>query len=155
MPLRIVLFSLAASVSGCFCADTCSPGTTFESVALVGDPAPDAGVISITFTKGTAKLPDGYYAVGAPLAANALSEPPDGGWVDASKATFIAPDRFDVVLPRPVGDAAKFGLEFPDRRGFLQCSHPGAGDSYRLELSFDRAASPSLSWKQAVRLGPI
>lgn len=152
--IRIVVLSLAASVSGCFCVDTCSRGTTFETVTLVAEPAADAGRLSFTFTKGTANLPDSYFA--SALAAPLSSVPAtDAGWVEPTSATFVAPDRFDVTLPRPVNDLVNFRLSFPDRRDFLQCTHPGAGDSYELDLTFDRSASPPFGWKQQARLGPI
>jgi hypothetical protein len=149
--MRIVLLSLIASVSGCFCVDTCPKRDSVETLMLATSPEPDAGALAFTFTRSSLNLPDEYFR-----AATAGRAPEsDGGWVTPTAATFTAPDRYEVTLPRAVGDLVRFRLELPDREGVLKCSHPGAPDSYLLDVTFDRAATPTLSWAQSVRLGPI
>ncbi|MBL8933264.1 MAG: hypothetical protein JNM69_01850 [Archangium sp.] len=152
--MRIVLLSLVASVSGCFCVDTCPRANNFEQVNLVTEPAADAGALALTFTRSAANLPDPYFAAAAPGLLNG-AEPPDAGWVVPTGVVFTSPNRLDVSLPRPVGDAVKLRLGFPDRRKFIQCSHPGADDFFLLEVGFDRAASPTFKWSQSVDIGPI
>ncbi|MBM4776913.1 MAG: hypothetical protein GQE15_04345 [Archangiaceae bacterium] len=152
--MRIVLLSLLASVSGCFCVDTCPRANNFEQVSLVSEPAADAGVLSLSFTRSAVNLPDPYFAAASPGALNGL-EQPDAGWVVPTSVGFSTPDRLDVALPRPVGDVVKFRLGFPDRRKFIQCSHPGSDDFFLLEVGFDRAASPTFKWSQSVDIGPI
>lgn len=152
--MRIVLLSLVASVSGCFCVDTCPRANNFEQVSLTNEPAVDAGVLSLTFTRSAANLPDPYYAAATPDVLSS-TERLDAGWVVPTRVIFSSPDRLDVSLPRPVGDTVKFRVGFPDRRKFIQCSHPGSDDSFLLEVGFDRAAMPTFSWTQRADLGPI
>lgn len=152
--MRIVLLSLVASVSGCFCVDTCPRANNFEQVSLTNEPVADAGVLSLTFTRSAANLPDPYYAAASPGLLSGI-ETPDAGWVVPSGVIFSSPNRLDVSLPRPVGDAVKFRVGFPDRRKFIQCSHPGADDFFLLEVGFERAAMPTFSWTQSVDIGPI
>ena len=152
--MRIALLSLVASVSGCFCVDTCPRANNFEQVTLASEPAADAGVISVSFTRSAVNLPDPYFAAASPGLVNGI-EQLDAGWVVPTSVSFSTPNRLDVSLPRPVGDVVKFRVGFPDRRSFVQCSHPGADDFFLLEVGFDRSASPAFTWSQSVDLGPI
>jgi hypothetical protein len=152
--MRIALLSLIASLSGCFCVDTCPRANNFEQVSLANQPAADAGVLSLAFERSAANLPDPYFAAASPSALKG-TESLDAGWLVPMGVVFSTPNRLDVSLPRPVGEVVKLRIGFPDRRKFIQCTHPGADDFFLLEVAFERSTSPTFGWTQSVDLGPI
>ncbi|WP_224372899.1 hypothetical protein [Hyalangium versicolor] len=124
--------------------DSCSSGNNMTNPRLVDGLEPTAGgsLIRITWEPGTslgAQLPSEYFAA---VQVSRETAPEVQSLVTTVSLT---EDRQITVRFRNLGpylvdhDALEFKLAFPDRRGFISCSHPGMDDEYLLNvrLEFD------------------
>lgn len=125
--------------------DTCSGGSNFGTVEVLGpfDATEATPVLAIGWTGGTeegAGLPPEYfdapwlYGPDAPLVLS-VAHP-----ADRELHVTFADLQDRVGDPRPI----VFGLEFPDRSLFLDCTHPGMSDAYFLFVTLTLAADGTL-----------
>jgi hypothetical protein len=137
------LFALAVLVSlGCgggLRSDTCTGGVNMTSPRLVAGLEPSAGgaLARITWDPGTdagAQLPSGYFA------AVQLSPETPAEVQSLVSGVSQTGEREITVRFRNLGgylsthDTLDFILAFPDRRGFISCSHRGMDDEYLLKV---------------------
>ncbi|MBX2926818.1 MAG: hypothetical protein KF852_03185 [Saprospiraceae bacterium] len=63
-----------------------------------------------------------------------------------------------INIPR---DTVDLHYQLPDRRGFVDCDHPGSNDSYFLDLQLlfstetGRISASLLTWRETLQKGPI
>ena len=143
--------------------DTCTSGENMTNPRVTGEPdalsaAPE---LRIAWDAGSGRgneLPPSYF--------DAVSVAPetDAAVVDSIAAVEHPTERELAVrfheLSTFAGQAAGLGftLQFPDRRGFIDCTHPGMEDRYLLDvqLTFDAAGKVTSSQlTERVQLGDI
>lgn len=131
---------------GTGCADTCNRGDAFSEPRLVDgvERGLDSSFVRITWDVGTrvgAELGDDYFA------AVTVGEGSDEGGCVVEAARYEAPRTLIVDLcDRTVaaeGETWTFSLMFPDRRDFVECTHPGQSDQTALAvaLTFDSSGA--------------
>lgn len=126
-------------------SDSCSAGGNMTNPRLVAglETAPGGSTMRITWEPGTsqgAALPSEYFAqvqVSRGTAEEVRALIPSVSLTGERELTV----RFRTLGPYldAHGNALDFALTFPDRRGFISCSHPGMDDEYLLKvhLQFD------------------
>jgi hypothetical protein len=134
--------------------DTCNQGMNMTNPRVVGgfDAASLSPTLVITWDTGTgrgAELPDRYFAevTGYSIeefTATFNSSPKNITLTFGSLSNFLAKkDRLEVTL------------NFPDRRGYIDCRHPASPDRYYLNilLKFSGEEFLSAEFMQGVSLG--
>jgi hypothetical protein len=142
-------------LTGCPFSDTCSEGPTFENPHLANgiETIDGKDALRVQWTTPTSgigsELPESYFAS------------PNVSGADSASAT--GPEEITVII----GDlAARLGtsndlviqLAFGDRRGVVSCKHPGADDTYLLDITLTFATDGSLAHTTVVEgidRGPI
>lgn len=115
--------------------DTCNDGETFQELHLVSglETIDGKDAVRIGWAPGPGRaqeLPQDYFA-----------DVQAGEGADT--ATLTGENELTVVLGNievpPPSSTVTFTLYFPDRRGYIDCTHPGAPDDYLLtvDLHFD------------------
>ncbi|WP_224247697.1 hypothetical protein [Hyalangium gracile] len=123
-------------------SDSCTAGRNMTDPRLVNGLEPIAGgaLLRITWDPGTdagSELPSDYFA-----AVKVSGETPTEVQNLVSDVS-LTEDRQLSVRFRNLGpyladhDALEFALVFPDRRGFVSCSHPGMDDAYLLKVRLE------------------
>jgi hypothetical protein len=165
--LAILLWIM--SVSGClfFKSDTCNNMPTFKTMEagsslVLSDQSAD---LTVKFTTGL-ELPIAYYRSAALSRAsqNPYGEPWDNHFAVLNGFEARA-DALVLQLLKSSLDSDEqplsFHFIFPDRRGYIDCEHPGSADAYYLDLSFmvtrsgNSFAVGSFRWKEKLRKGPF
>jgi hypothetical protein len=160
---------LAIALTGCppVGPDTCNDGVNMTNPRLVNGLEQAGGryQVRITWDAGTgrgAELPDEYFAnvylggsSGAPVEQTEL----------IASVAQTGPRELTVVFQQAVDAdylrehaSISFRLFFPDRRGFIECRHPGSADRYVLDVLLTLDGSGVLQAAQLtedVMLGPI
>ncbi len=134
--------------------DDCGGGDNMSDLHLRHDSV--ASSITIGWSIGTgrgAELPPAYFAAGAlsprtdPQMAANIEElrifPADGGG-----GTIIA-----VGVDSPV--PGRLVIDFPDRRDFINCTHPGMDDVWWLQVDVTIGVDVEATFTQGVDLGDI
>ena len=113
---------------------------------------PSSRTLQITWDVGAepgSHLPDAYFAAG--------HGPAEGTSVVSVR--LIAPRVLEVTLNDRAGTLKDFNLIFPDRRGYLKCSHAGMNDTYSLTANVKWVGEPPghlvQSFTERVSRGPI
>jgi len=135
--MRWVMMSLVAlaGLTGCP-ADTCSGGDTLANARFdaASPPQATASTFDVLFDKVSsgpaAKLSDSYFGQGTPHNAGGV----DGG-VSVRAVQLVDRDRLRFGLSGPLGAGTSVFVDFPDRKGFMQCTHPGADDVYTVKFT--------------------
>lgn len=163
--LQLSLLLWSAAVFSTCQKDTCNAEVTFlQMEAALRVSAPDSVAIDLHW-ENAASLPEAYFQKIFLItgAKDYYGKP----WVN----DFALVDRIQVtsdttativwaagtVLPtqRPL----ELHLQFPDRRGYLACEHPGSADAYYLDIQMklDNAsgnlALEKFSWKELLIKG--
>jgi len=130
-------------MKGCFDKDTCNRNATFSSMhALAG--AQDsiaAPRVEVFWSQGEA-LPLRYFTqIKIEQATNdPYGRPWQNDWRMLDSIQVVELGKFSLRLKTSLApDSTKLlQLHFvlPDRRGYIDCDHPGSPDSYGLDLSF-------------------
>lgn len=131
--------------------DDCGDGDTFREVRV--EDAVD-GSLTVTWSRG-----DGY---GAALQASYFEEAVvdltgDPSVATLTSATFEAPRTFHLAVDGPREGTSVVSLRLPDRLGYTECTHPGTGDSWFLELALRFEAGKLVSFESSERrsFGPL
>lgn len=130
----IVAVALVA-LTGCP-ADTCSGGDTLANARFdsAKPPQSTASSFDVLFDKVSsgpaAKLADSYFGQGTPHNAGGV----DGG-VSVRAVQLVDRNRLRFDLSGPLGAGTSAFVDFPDRKGFMPCTHPGAADVYTVKFS--------------------
>jgi hypothetical protein len=160
-------FLLACNEHG---ADTCGGGDNMSSPAVTLEQDPQGNFLRLRWDRGTgrgAELPPAYFA-GVTLADPSRF---DSGTVAASvhasqdREIMVRLAALDTLWAGADGGAPSGApvtmtvqLEFPDRKQFIDCSHPGMTDIYWLRMVLTFAPPGVLQSKtlsQGVSLGAI
>ncbi|WP_116105961.1 hypothetical protein [Lewinella sp. IMCC34191] len=76
---------------------------------------------------------------------------------DSAGLVHVDRERLEFVLPQlPAGAEGDLVVQFPDRRDYVTCSHPGSGDHWWLILHFrygNTAGAADLTWAEQHRRG--
>jgi len=154
LPARLALAAMAVSVallSGC--RDTCNDGDTFRELQLVSgmEVVDGKDAVRIGWAPGTGRgkdLPEDYFA-----AVDVQ---------DAEAAMLTGENEITVLignLEQPIpGSTVSFSLIFPDRADYIECTHPGAPDTYYIHVDLHFGASGELTHADLTedyRPGPI
>lgn len=152
---------------GCVEKDTCNQGVTFADI-YVGDIASDSTMtaeIEIIWSTNR-QLPLEYFQ--AIQIYRSDSDPYGKEWQNdwqAIDSILVAEfGKFSLHLYASIpSDSTKqfsFHLSFPDRKGYIDCEHPGAPDSYRLDISMklnyddnNRLAVTDFNWNEQLMKG--
>ncbi len=122
--------------------DTCNEiGETFQTIELDDVQADASGQLAISFyTESLSVLPERYFEDGT-ISDRYLSIAVDGAETLESYA--LKKDRFAITLKPEVlpldgeNTSLSIAFEFPDRRGYIDCDHPGNSDSYHVLLKIE------------------
>ena len=147
IPVILLLTLVAISVPGCSNGgggglDTCTQGDNMTSLQVDGvfnaaALAPELRIIWETGTEQGAKLPEAYFEevvladetnadVGALIDSVTYTNTQEITIVFADLAVYLKNEN---VL--------NFSLAFPDRVHFIDCTHPGMEDQYRLNMTLN------------------
>jgi hypothetical protein len=144
--------------------DTCTQGNNMSNPRIAGafDATIDTPKLTIIWDIGTERgteLPDKYFAevklqtivkdsLDVPLinSVSFQSNPKSIEVLFGDLTTFLTSNE-------PLG----FVLDFPDREGYIVCSHPGGPDTYMLNvtLKFDKGQFAVAELKETKVLGPF
>ena len=149
--------TLALVANAIACRDTCSAGDTLANPRLdaARPPIETETSFDVLFDRvasgPAAALPSDYFGQGGARSVGEGSA--DGGVL----VQLVEPGRLRFELDRPLAAGVEVVVELPDRRGFIECTHPGAPDVYRVDFSLTRglAAGYRLEVTQNVDLGPL
>lgn len=153
----IPLAAALAALTGCP-ADTCSGGDTLANARLdaAKPPLATASSFDVLFDKVSsgpaAALSDSYFGQGTPHNAGGV----DGG-VSVRTVQLVDRNRLRFDLSGPLGAGSSAFVDFPDRKGFMQCTHPGMADVYTVKFSVTQAgdAGYALGVAQTYQPGAI
>lgn len=140
--------------------DTCNEilGDTFFDV-LPGLVRDDGGEVTVSVhLVALDTLPELYFSEAAIVRNEAL---PGGEMIsnDAAFTTLALSQKDSLVLriaPAAFADGqAEVVVRYPDRRSFIDCSHPGSGDRYflLLRLKVEAATITGFSWEEFYAAG--
>jgi hypothetical protein len=150
--MRLHLFALLLASTACGAPELCAPGTLFRTVLQL-DPSSATTNVALVFERGSAGVPNSYYAAVTPHSLRLLDPSNDSRWVVPTGATLTAPNRFDVTLPRNVELGVRFRLGFPVRPPTAACPRQERRDEFVLDVTIDRSSAGYLSWQELVLLG--
>lgn len=141
--------------------DNCGGGANMTDPTLGSAFDPD-GVpadLLIEWAEGTgrgAELPPDYFeqVFIAPSAEPLVVESIQEASVVAQRQIRV---RFDDLSElRATQNGMSFSLGFPDRRDYIDCSHPGMADQHLLDIDIDWSGTPvTVEMTERVVLGPI
>lgn len=153
---------VVASTPGCSASDTCTQGDNMTDPRVSGtfDSAAADPEFTITWDTGTergADLPNDYFAQVELSAETSAEVVPLIESVTYSEPRNITVSFNDIAPYLAEQDTLTFTLEFPDRIRYIDCTHPGMGDNYLLEvtLNFSRGEFTGANFRQVVQLGAI
>jgi hypothetical protein len=161
------LLSLVSStVSGCIFQDTCNKGETFNDLTLGSEFIEEGeGDISLLIewslgSKKGADLPDAYFEAALPSSCVGRS---DDCIPSITDVAYSGPQQFKVWFPEDVKTTfadsnLEFFITFSDREDYIDCTHPGAGDYYTLNVSLTLDAQGEIidsNLYEYLYLGPI
>lgn len=153
---------LLVLLTGCL-RDTCSGGANMTDPRVAGSVDGRAAdpTLVVRWDPGTAQgaqLPDAYFAdvIVAPDTEAEVATRIAGVTLTAPRELTVS--FTDLASYLAGHDTVAFALQFPDRATVLDCTHPGPGDRYRLEvtLRFDASGTQVDSeLVQRVWYGPL
>ncbi|MEO1518267.1 MAG: hypothetical protein AAFV95_24820 [Bacteroidota bacterium] len=169
-PFLILGLCVSFLLCQCKTKDTCNAvlGDTFQSIvqdSLFRDAQND---LSLRFSWNALDvLPNGYFADAALI--RAAKDRFGNDWVNdhedlvrwqADSTSFLLVLKASALPVLNADETYSFHHRFPDRADHIDCTHPGSGDAYYLDLSFslrqvaaDEFEFSQLRWQESFQAG--
>lgn len=161
LSLIVAFFLLCVLLTSCF-SDTCTQGATMTNPRVVDtfDASKETPKLVVTWDLGTERgsdLPDSYFEAVSldcisiqncpfSLLTNALYDATS----NSITVTFLELSEY-----LSTNDTLEFGLVFPDREQYINCTHPGNNDTYLIQvtLNFNEAEFVDAVFSEIKQLG--